>query len=98
MAAVSKNKIQPQKLPPTESATKYHSLRVHLQGLQWMGAENIEETEWRWKIKDIVFTSIMTDKVHYRKILVFSPIPVNVPLLHPLKYQKTSDFLMFPLV
>ena len=30
MAPLSKKGVQPEKLPPTEYATKYHAFRVHL--------------------------------------------------------------------
>ena len=34
VAATSKITIKPQSLAPTESATKYHSMRVHLQVIE----------------------------------------------------------------
>ena len=37
MVTSSKKGIQPERLPPTEDAIKYHSFRVYLQVLQWMG-------------------------------------------------------------
>ena len=52
MAALSKKGVQPEKLPPTEDAAKYHAFRVHLQVMQWMGIE-ICETEWGWKRKEV---------------------------------------------
>ena len=63
MAATSKKGIQPEKLPPTDSAAKYHSLRVYLQVMQWMGF-NKDETKWGWKKSSGVLIPIMTDKVH----------------------------------
>ena len=47
MAAVSKKGIEPEKLPLIEKPIKYDSFRVHLQVLQWMGAGNTGETEWK---------------------------------------------------
>ena len=38
MVATAKN-MQPQMLPPTERATYFHSLRVHLQVAQWKNLE-----------------------------------------------------------
>ena len=37
MVTSSKKGIQPERLPPTEDAIKYHSFRVYLQVLQGMG-------------------------------------------------------------
>jgi hypothetical protein len=34
---MSKTFVDPQALPPTSSAAKYHSMRVYLQVQQWMG-------------------------------------------------------------
>ena len=36
MAALSKKCVQPEKLPQTEDAAKYHAFRVHLQVMQRM--------------------------------------------------------------
>jgi len=43
--------IQPQNLPPTAAAARFHSLRVYLQVKQWQGkdAEMLIE-EWGWKV------------------------------------------------
>ena len=35
--SAAKSFITPERLPPTPSATKYHSLRSYLQVMQWMG-------------------------------------------------------------
>ena len=35
MAATSNTTLKPQNLPPSERAAYYHSLRVHLQVIQW---------------------------------------------------------------
>ena len=42
---------RPERLPPTESAARYHIYRVHLQVVQWISlmAANIEPTNWGWK-------------------------------------------------
>ena len=43
--------LVPEKLPPTESAAKYHSLRVHLQLVVWqtLDTSSLNPTEWGWK-------------------------------------------------
>ena len=39
----SKNQVKPEKLPPTESAAEFHSLRVHCQILKW---KNEDQTDF----------------------------------------------------
>ena len=48
IVATSKKGLQPERLPPTENAIKFHSFRVYLQFQQWLGV-NMDETLWRWK-------------------------------------------------
>ena len=62
MATSSKKGIQPERLPPTEDAIKYHSFRVHLQIMQWLDSE-VEPTEWGWRTEDNILVPIMTDKI-----------------------------------
>ena len=44
--------VKPERLPPTEGATLYHSLRVHLQLVIWQGYSEITPTSWGWKVTD----------------------------------------------
>ena len=55
-AATSTSHVQPQSLPPTSSAAKYHSLRVYYQIQEWKGiADKIRPEEWGWiKMKELV--------------------------------------------
>ena len=41
-AGTSKTTIKPQSLAPTESATKYHSMRVRLQVIEWKTLISVE--------------------------------------------------------
>ena len=52
--------VQPQNLPPTSAAAKYHSMRVYLQVTKWKGL-TLRPEEWGWQIRDGEFTAIMTD-------------------------------------
>ena len=48
-AISSKTYVTPERLPPTESATKYHSMRVYFQIMVWMGkAGDKDSTNWGW--------------------------------------------------
>ncbi len=49
--ATNTTQVQPQTLPPTSAAAKYHSLRVYLQiqHLQWKGHE-LQPEEWGWRV------------------------------------------------
>ena len=61
LACKSKS-IQPQSLPPTSSAVKYHSLRVYLQIREWKDStEGINYAEWGWRSAAEQLTPIMTD-------------------------------------
>ena len=50
----SSKAIDPQKLPPTERAAFYHSLRVHLQVTLWKKLTHedlkLEPEQWGWKL------------------------------------------------
>ena len=47
----SKTQVKPEKLPPTEVAAEYHSLRVHCQIIEWKSNDLSEfrPTQWGWK-------------------------------------------------
>ena len=45
---MSKTTIKPQSLAPTESATKYHSIRVHLQVNEWKTLMSVELNPLGW--------------------------------------------------
>lgn len=45
---MSKTFVDPQALPPTSSAAKYHSMRVFLQVQQWMGNNELKPEDWGW--------------------------------------------------
>ena len=55
--------VAPARLPPTASATKFHSLRAYYQIITWLGLEsNLDATDWGWKIEDNQFAPVMTAK------------------------------------
>ena len=45
--------LEPEKLPPSERASYYHSLRVHLQICQWkyLDIHVLQAEEWGWSIQ-----------------------------------------------
>lgn len=50
------------RLPPTESATKYHSLRVYFQIMTWLGmADDMNAVNWGWKLVGGRFLPITMD-------------------------------------
>ena len=51
-AITSMKSVDIQKLPPTNSAAKYHSYRVYYQVQVWLGNENIQPTDWGWYLID----------------------------------------------
>ena len=62
-AATSKTTIKLQSIAPTESATKYHSMRVHLQVIKWKTLMSVElnPLDWGWKLSNGHYCPIMTD-------------------------------------
>ena len=56
----SKTMLDPQKLPPTEQAAYYHSLRVLLQVVK-LSIDILDPKQWGWKLNRSSFAPIMTD-------------------------------------
>ena len=55
--------VAPTSLPPTASATKFHSLHSCYQKMMWQGLEsNLDATGCGWKVEDNQFTPAMTAK------------------------------------
>ena len=55
--------LDPQKLPPTERAAYYHSLRVRLQVIIWkkLTSNDLDPKQWGWKLDSTALIPIMTD-------------------------------------
>ena len=54
--------VSPERLPPTEEATKHHSLRAYFQIMTWMGEEaDLEPTDWGWKAEANQFLPVMNE-------------------------------------
>ena len=56
----SKTQIKPEVLPPTSSASKYRSMWVFCQVMQWKGRE-IHPNKWGWKITNNMMIPKYTD-------------------------------------
>ena len=56
--------LVPGKLPPTEGAAKFHSMRVHLQVMVWetLDISVDDPTKWGWRKEDHALVPIPTDK------------------------------------
>lgn len=55
--------VTPERLPPTASATKFHSLRVYFQIMMWLGEEaELDPINWGWKCEGNKLIPIMCDK------------------------------------
>ena len=63
MLTSSTRQPQPERLPPTEGATKYHIYRVHLQAIQWktLMKSNIKDEDWGWQVRNGKYYPIATD-------------------------------------
>jgi len=54
--------VTPERLPPTEEATKHHSLPTYFQIMTCMGEEaDLEPTDWGWKAKTNQFIPVMNE-------------------------------------
>ena len=70
---VCRGVLEPEKLPPKERAAHYHSLRVHLQVIEWKmfaEASNLDPKQWGWKLDDGYLTSIATEKEIENKLMI----------------------------
>ena len=65
MVASNSTSLDPQKLPPTERAAFYHSLRVYLQIMLWKRLLNehddLDPQQWGWRLDRDVLRPIMTN-------------------------------------
>jgi hypothetical protein len=53
--------VTPERLPPTESATKLHCRRTYYQIMVWMGMEDgMVPSCWGWSLKDNKFVPLMS--------------------------------------
>ena len=52
--------IKLETLPPTGSATKYHSF-TYFSIIQWMKESNLRVVDWDWEVKSNKFTPVLTD-------------------------------------
>jgi hypothetical protein len=61
--ATCKRQPNPERLPPTNDAAKYHLFRVHIQTVQWkyLMAVDLNATEWGWKEENGMLLPITTD-------------------------------------
>ena len=61
--ATSISHLQPQSLPPTSAAAKYHSLHVYFQVQQWKGSgeDELQPEQWGWKETEGGLMPIHTD-------------------------------------
>lgn len=58
----AKSFVAPERLPPTVSSTKLHSLRVYYQIMVWTGKESdMDVLNWGWKLVDGQLTPVMSD-------------------------------------
>jgi len=61
--ASAKAFVTPERLPPTSSATTFHSLRVYYQIMVWMGmANDMNPIYWGWKEESRRLIPVMTEK------------------------------------
>ena len=97
-AATSTKTLQPELLPPTERASFFHSLRVHLQVMIWssLGQFQYDPCGWGWEMKNGVLAPVMTDLDHAPKELlkfvrckckVMSKSPCSTKLCSCLKHE-----------
>ena len=63
-----KDKIEPEKIAPTERAAIFHGLRVHFQIINWKLLRDTKEEfqikaeDWGWKVRDSRMYPIKTDQ------------------------------------
>jgi len=56
--------VQPQNLPPTAAAARFHSLHIHLQVKQWQGEDaEMLIKDWGWKVIGDQLVPVVTDQL-----------------------------------
>lgn len=79
--ASSNKRVEPQSLPPTSNAAKYHSHRVYYQISEWKNVhQNLDCTKWGWKLQNNEYVPVTTD---------LAPAPEE--LLKIIKCNCTTD-------
>jgi len=69
--ARSRTFVTPERLPPTPSTCKFHSLRTYYQVMEWMGCcDEMMSSEWGWKVEEDKLVPVMTDKSHASDALI----------------------------
>ncbi|XP_076040893.1 uncharacterized protein LOC143025304 [Oratosquilla oratoria] len=59
----STSSVEPQTVPPTSAAARFHSLRVYYQVMEWKGTcVNMKPQDWGWHIVDRRYMPIQTDQ------------------------------------
>ena len=55
--------LQPERMPPTERAAHFHSLRVHTQIVEWqnLGNTQCDPLKWGWQLENDKLVPVMTD-------------------------------------
>ena len=92
-AASSTLQPHPERLPPTENASRYHVYRAHLQIVQWetLMSCDLKAEEWGWKLTDGRFSPILTDQpAAPDDILKIIRCKCNAQLPHPCSTQLCS--------
>ena len=63
--------VTPERLPPTTSACKFHSLWTYYQVIVRMGhSDEMEPSEWGWKVEGGKLVRVMTDKSPAPDVLI----------------------------
>ena len=67
----AKTFVTPERLPPTTSACKFHSLRTYYQVMEWMScSDGMAPTDWGWKVEGGNLIPVMTDKSPAPEVLL----------------------------
>ena len=55
--------VTSERLPPTASACRFHSLRTYYLVMEWMGcSDEMAPSEWGWKVEGDKLGPVITDK------------------------------------
>lgn len=80
--ASSKTFVKPERLPPTESAVKYHAFRTYFQILQWMKKNTEDACSWGW---------LNRNNEYFPKLSDLPPAPSSLLSLIRCKCMKGCD-------
>ena len=83
MGMASSTKMNPERLPPSERAAHFHSLRVYLQTQEWNCLNDTLNPQWGWKVVGGKLLPLTTDEAAPNELLNIIRCNCQTSAKHP---------------